>query len=39
MLSAEIARAQAKPTDNLNGYDRYLRALAAVRERTESSIS
>jgi adenylate cyclase len=39
MLAAEIARAQAKPTDNLSAYDLYLRAMAALRERTESSIS
>jgi hypothetical protein len=39
MLSAEIARVQAKLTANLSAYDLYLRALAAVRERTESSIS
>ncbi len=35
---AEIARAQAKPTDNLSAYDLYLRALAAISpEPTESS--
>jgi adenylate cyclase len=37
MLAAEIARAQAKPTDNLRAYDLYLRALAEIRENTESS--
>jgi TolB-like protein len=37
MLTAEIARAQAKPTDNLSAYDLYLRAIAGIRENTESS--
>jgi adenylate cyclase len=37
---AEIARAQAKPTNNLTAYDLYLRALAAFfPEPTESSIN
>ena len=39
MLNAEIARAQAKPTDNLSAYDLYLRAVAGVRDDTESSTS
>ena len=39
MMAAEIARAQAKPTDNLSAYDLYLRAIAEIRENTESSIS
>jgi tetratricopeptide (TPR) repeat protein len=39
VLTAEIARAQAKPTDNLSAYDLYLRALAAIRENTEGSIN
>ena len=34
---AEIARAQAKPTNNLTAYDLYLRALAANREDTQES--
>jgi len=34
---AEIARAQAKPTNNLTAYDLYLRALAASREDTQES--
>ena len=34
VLTAEIARAQAKPTDNLSAYDLYLRALAAIFEPT-----
>ena len=37
---AEIARAQAKPTNNLSAYDLYLRAIAAISpEPTESSIN
>jgi tetratricopeptide (TPR) repeat protein len=32
-----MARAQAKPTDNLSAYDLYLRAIAEIRENTESS--
>src|SRR5262249_49375670 len=36
---AEIALAQAKPTDNLSAYDLYLRALSAIFEPSESSIS
>ena len=28
MMAAEIARAQAKPTDNLSAYDLYLRAMS-----------
>ena len=39
VLTAEIARAQAKPTDNLSAYDLYLRAVAGVRDNTESSTS
>jgi TolB-like protein/class 3 adenylate cyclase len=39
MLGAEIARAQAKPTDNLSAYDLFLRAIEDIRENTESSIS
>jgi TolB-like protein/class 3 adenylate cyclase len=39
IMTAEIARAQAKPTDNLSAYDLYLRAVSAIYERTESSIS
>jgi tetratricopeptide (TPR) repeat protein len=39
ILSAEIARAQAKPTDNLSAYDLYLRAIAISSEPTESSIN
>ena len=39
MLTAEISRAQAKPTDNLSAYDLYLRAIAEIRENTESSTS
>ena len=39
MFKAEITRAQAKPTGNLSAYDLYLRAMAAIRERTESSTS
>jgi tetratricopeptide (TPR) repeat protein len=39
MLAAEIARAQAKPTDNLSAYDLHLRAIAEIRENTESSTS
>jgi TolB-like protein/class 3 adenylate cyclase len=39
MVTAEIARAQAKPTDNLSAYDLYLRAVAGVRDDTESSTS
>ena len=39
MLRAEITRAQAKPTDNLTAYDLYLRAMAGIREGTESSTS
>ena len=30
MMRAEIARAQAKPTDNLSAYDLYLRAIAGL---------
>jgi TolB-like protein/class 3 adenylate cyclase len=38
MMRAEIARAQAKPTDNLSAYDLYLRALAGLSaELTENS--
>ena len=37
---AEIARAQAKPTNNLSAYDLYLRAIAAISPApTESSIN
>jgi adenylate cyclase len=40
VMSAEIARAQAKPTDNLSAYDLYLRAVAAVAPNpSESSTS
>ena len=39
MMTAEIARAQAKPTDNLSAYDLYLRAVAGLRDNTESSTS
>jgi TolB-like protein/class 3 adenylate cyclase len=39
VLTAEIARAQAKPTDNLSAYDLYLRAIAELRENMESSTS
>jgi TolB-like protein/class 3 adenylate cyclase len=39
MMAAEIARAQAKPTDNLSAYDLYLRAIAELRENRESSTS
>jgi tetratricopeptide (TPR) repeat protein len=39
VVTAEIARAQAKPTDNLSAYDLYLRAVAGVRDNTESSTS
>jgi TolB-like protein/class 3 adenylate cyclase/Tfp pilus assembly protein PilF len=38
MLGAEIARAQAKPTDNLSAYDLFLRGIAEIRENTENSI-
>jgi adenylate cyclase len=34
---AEIARAQAKPTNNLTAYDLYLRAVAASREDTQET--
>jgi tetratricopeptide (TPR) repeat protein len=38
MWRAEIARAQAKPTDNLSAYDLYLRAIAGISpELTETS--
>ena len=36
---AEIARAQAKPTENLTAYDLYLRALAVFYDYEEESIS
>jgi adenylate cyclase len=36
---AEIARAQAKPTGNLSAYDLYLRAIAGINSRTESSLN
>jgi TolB-like protein len=40
VLKAEIARAQAKPTDSLNAYDLYLRALAEIGpDPTESSLN
>jgi TolB-like protein/class 3 adenylate cyclase len=40
VMSAEIARAQAKPTDNLSAYDQYLRAVAAITpDPSESSTS
>jgi adenylate cyclase len=35
---AEIARAQAKPTDSLSAYDLYLRAIAEIQNRTKSSL-
>ncbi|MBI2736874.1 MAG: adenylate/guanylate cyclase domain-containing protein [Rhodospirillales bacterium] len=38
VLSTEIARAQAKPTGNLSAYDLYLRAIAGINGRTESSL-
>jgi adenylate cyclase len=39
VLRAEIARAQAKPTGNLSAYDLYLRAIAGINSRTESSLN
>jgi len=36
---AEIARAQAKPTDSLSAYDLYLRAIAEIQNRSESSLN
>jgi TolB-like protein len=39
ILTAEIARAQAKPTDNPSAYDLYLRAIAISSEPTESSLN
>jgi adenylate cyclase len=40
VLGAEIARAQAKPTNNLTAHDLYLRAVAVFySEPTESSVS
>lgn len=40
VMRAEIARAQVKPTDNLNAYDVYLRALAGIGpDLTESSVN
>jgi len=40
VLRAEIARAQAKSTDNLSAYDLYLRALAEIGpDPTESSLN
>jgi tetratricopeptide (TPR) repeat protein len=40
VIGAEITRAQAKPTDNLNAYDLYLRALAGIGpDPTESSLN
>ena len=36
---ADIARAQRKPTENLNAYDYYLRGLAKVRRRTKDANS
>lgn len=40
VMRAEIARAQAKPTDNLSAYDLYLRALAEIGpDPTESSLN
>ena len=33
MMTAEIARAQAKPTDNLSAYDLYLRAIAEISRK------
>jgi TolB-like protein/class 3 adenylate cyclase len=40
VMRAEIARAQAKPTDSLSAYDLYLRALAEIGpDPTESSLN
>jgi len=40
VLRAEIARAQTKPTGNLNAYDLYLRAFAGISPSpTESSVN
>ena len=40
VLTAEIVRAQAKPTSNLSAYDLYLRAVAAIESGpTESLIN